>query len=94
MSRASTRLSHHELHGEKPLTITVATTRKISGLGNTTVWALIKAGKLKSVCVGRRRLVLYSSLEALLSPGLPGGSSKRRRRAGRPPKALADQVRP
>jgi hypothetical protein len=87
MSITGTAYSHPELHGEKPLTVTVATARKISGLGNTTIWGLIKREKLKSVCVGRRRLIVYSSLERLLSPSeLPYHSSKPRRR-GRPPKA-------
>ena len=52
----------------KPLTVTVATTRKISGLGNTTVWALIKNRKLETIRIGRRRLVTVRSLEALLKP--------------------------
>ena len=67
MSSLST-LSHDELHREKPLTVTVARARKISGLGNTTIWALIKSGKLESVRVHRRRLIVYRSLEKLLSP--------------------------
>ncbi len=68
MSQSVTKtlpLASNEL---KPLTVTIATTRKISGLGNTTVWALIKAGKLETVRVGRRRLVTFRSLEALLAP--------------------------
>ncbi len=52
----------------KPLTVTVATARKISGLGNTTLWALIKARKLETVHIGRRTLVTFRSLEALLTP--------------------------
>jgi excisionase family DNA binding protein len=52
----------------KPLTVTVPTARKISGLGNTKIWALIKDGKLEVVRVGRRTLVTYRSLEALLQP--------------------------
>lgn len=52
----------------KPLTVTVATTRKISGLGNTTIWALIKQGKLEVVRIGRRTLITFRSLEALLVP--------------------------
>ena len=52
----------------KPITITIATARKVSGLGHTTIWALIKARKLDTVSVGRRRLIVYSSLERLLSP--------------------------
>jgi hypothetical protein len=52
----------------RPLTVTVATARKISGLGNTTIWALIKARKLETVRIGRRRLITVRSLEALLQP--------------------------
>ena len=52
----------------KPLTVTASTTRKISGLGNTTIWALIKQGKLETVRIGRRTLVTFRSLEALLAP--------------------------
>jgi excisionase family DNA binding protein len=54
--------------GLKPLTVTVATAKKISGLGNTTVWGLIKQGKLEAVRIGRRTLVTFRSLEALLAP--------------------------
>jgi hypothetical protein len=54
--------------GSKPLTVTVATAKKISGLGNTAVWGLIKQGKLEAVRVGRRTLVTFRSLEALLAP--------------------------
>jgi len=64
----STGLSRHDLHGAKPLTVTVAMARAISGLGNTTIWALIKSGKLESVRVHRRRLIVYRSLEKLLAP--------------------------
>jgi hypothetical protein len=56
----------------KPLTVTVTTARRISGLGNTTIWALIKARKLTIVRVGRRTLVTYGSLEALLKPTSTG----------------------
>ena len=56
----------------KPLTVTVATARRISGLGNTTIWALIKARKLETVRVGRRTLVTYGSLEAMLEPTSTG----------------------
>jgi hypothetical protein len=85
MSIPSTGFPHHELHGGKPLTVTVAMAREISGLGNTTIWALIKSGRLESTCVGRRRLIVYCSLEELL---LPTPTSTQRRRRGRPPKAL------
>jgi excisionase family DNA binding protein len=51
-----------------PITVTIGDTRRITGLGSTKVYELIKQGKLKSVAVGRRRLVLYASIEALLHP--------------------------
>jgi hypothetical protein len=70
MSRASADLSCQELHGAKPLTVTVATARRISGLGNTTLWALIKDRRLETVRIGRRTLVTFRSLEALLAPNL------------------------
>jgi hypothetical protein len=87
MSVSSTGLSHYELHGQKPLTITVAMARRLSGLGITTIYALIKDRKLESTCIGRRRLIVYRSLENLLSvksafPGQP-------RRRGRPRKLPA-----
>jgi excisionase family DNA binding protein len=56
----------------KPLTVTVAAARKISGLGNTTIWGLIKQGKLEAVRIGRRTLITFRSLEALLAPAHTG----------------------
>jgi excisionase family DNA binding protein len=88
MSICSTGHSRHELHGAKPLAVTVAVARSLSGLGNTTIWALIKSGKLESVRVRRRRLIIYRSLEKLLSP-TPSDSPPQVRRRGRPPKALS-----
>jgi excisionase family DNA binding protein len=67
-----------------PLTITIATTRQITGLGNTTVWRLIAEKKIKTVRVGRRRLVVYESLRALLAPKADAQPQSPRR--GRPRK--------
>jgi excisionase family DNA binding protein len=50
----------------KPLAVPVKTACKLVGIGNTTMWALIKAGRVKTTSIGRRRLVLYASLESLL----------------------------
>ena len=80
-----TGLSDYEAHGAKPLTVTVATAKKLSGLGNTTIWALIKDRTLQTVHVGRRTLITYRSLEALLAPCLTLQSRPRRCR-GRPRK--------
>lgn len=51
----------------KPLAVSVTTACKLLGVGNTTMWALIKGGRVKTVSIGRRRLVIYSSLELLLA---------------------------
>jgi len=64
MSIPSSDLAQQKL----PLTVTVATARQISGLGNTTLWGLIKDRKLEVIRVGRRTLITFRSLEALLTP--------------------------
>jgi hypothetical protein len=51
-----------------PLTVTVAEARRITGLGLTTIWALIAKKEVDSVLVGRRRLVMFASLRRLLTP--------------------------
>lgn len=53
---------HKEL---KPITVTVDTALRISGLGRTKLYQLIGSGEIKTVTVGRRRLVVYASLEDL-----------------------------
>ena len=72
----------------KPLTVTVGAATKISGLGTTTVWKLIKERKLEAVHVGRRTLVTIRSLELLLTP--KGDIASLPRRRGRPRKDLSD----
>jgi excisionase family DNA binding protein len=52
---------------KRPLAVTVKSACELVGVGNTTMWALIKAGRVKTVSIGRRRLVLYASLESLLA---------------------------
>jgi len=79
VSMLSTGLSDYE--SAKPLTITVATAKRLSGLGNTTIWALIKDQTLETVHVGRRTLITYRSLEALLAPR---SQPRPHRRRGRP----------
>jgi excisionase family DNA binding protein len=68
MSISSTGLSDYESQGGKPITVTVAKAKQLSGLGNTKLWELIKEQKLEIVRVGRRTLIKYHSLEALLNP--------------------------
>jgi len=62
-----------------PITVTVSTGRRISGLGNTTLWKLIKNGDLQVVRVGRRTLITMASLQALLAPRVLSQFGPRRR---------------
>ena len=62
-----------------PITVTIKTAKALSGLGNTKIWQEIKAGRLKTVSVGRRRLVLYHSLLELLG-ACPGSVTNAKRR--------------
>ena len=66
-----------------PITVTLATAKQLSGLGYTTLWGLIKVRKLETVHVGRRWLIIFRSLEALLAPD---ARKPRLRRRGRPRK--------
>ncbi len=50
----------------KPITVTVENALKVSGLGRTKLYQLINEGQIKTKTIGRRRLVLYSSLEELM----------------------------
>jgi excisionase family DNA binding protein len=52
----------------KPVSVTINDACKITGLGRTKVYELIAQGTLESVAIGRRRLVLYAAIEALLRP--------------------------
>jgi excisionase family DNA binding protein len=55
------------LRQEKPVTVTVQRAQAITGLGHTTIYALVKEGRLKSTTVGNRRLIFFESIEALLA---------------------------
>jgi hypothetical protein len=72
------------INTERPITVTVATARKISGLGATTLWARIADSTLATVQVGRRRLIVYDSLLRLLTPPCDTVSTTALRRRGRP----------
>jgi hypothetical protein len=80
-----------EVHDIKPVTVTVALARRSTGLGATTIWKLIKDETLETVHVGRRRLITFRSLEALLAPV---SLMPRPRRRGRPRKAPTSEVVP
>jgi len=81
---------------DEAITTTVTRFLGISGLGKTKTWELIHDGTLKTIVIGRRRLIVLDSYRRLIAAqqtGPPGdarrnntvppiGSSKRR---GRPP---------
>jgi len=50
-----------------PLAYSIADVGKISSIGRTTIFALIRDGRLTAVKVGRRTLVLADSLHRLLA---------------------------
>jgi hypothetical protein len=53
-----------------PITVTVREAHRLSGFGLTTLWAFVKNGRLKVRRVPGvdRTLILYSSLQQLLTP--------------------------
>jgi excisionase family DNA binding protein len=51
---------------QEPLTVTIKEAKRLTGLGKTTMFALIRDGKLSVVRIGHRTLVQYESLRNLL----------------------------
>jgi len=52
----------------KPLGVSVNNACELVGVGKTKLYELISDGRVRSVKVGKRRLIEYASLEALLCP--------------------------
>ena len=61
------------------LTCTVPQFRLISGLGESTIWALIAEGKLQAISVGGRRLIVLDSYRRLIREQLAAGPGDCRR---------------
>jgi len=57
-------------HDTTPLAVTVPQACRLTGYGPTTIWALLRDGRLRAVRVPgiRRTLVSYETLRDLLSP--------------------------
>jgi excisionase family DNA binding protein len=47
----------------EPISITVAAARQALGIGTTKIYELIGSGKLETIKVGRRRLILMASIK-------------------------------
>jgi len=73
-------------NGRDPIAVTIREARRLSGLGETTLWKLRKVGRLKEARIDGvdKALILFSSLQELLSPSIQGPPAKRGR--GRPRK--------
>jgi hypothetical protein len=56
----------------KPLSVPVRVGCELVGISNSTMWKFIAAGRVKTISLGRRRLIIYSSLEELIRP-VPAG---------------------
>jgi hypothetical protein len=58
----------------RPLTITTKEARAALAIGNSLLWKLIMSGRLETVFIGAKRLVLVSSLEKLVAEQLAKGN--------------------
>ena len=47
--------------------MSVKRARELLDVGHTTMWALIRDQKLETVSIGRKRLVIFNSLEGLVA---------------------------
>ena len=72
-TRSMSHCDDDEKQSANPLAVSIETACKLVGVGRTTMWVLIKSGRVKTLSIGRRRLVVYSSLEELVS-GAGAGS--------------------
>jgi hypothetical protein len=84
-------LIHDPAPSPPPLAVTVNKACELCSLGPTTVWSLIRDGRLEIVRVAgiRRTLILYDSLRKLLTPET---AQQPKRRRGRPPKVRAPEA--
>ena len=60
--------------GPRTLAVRVADASRLTGIGKTKLFELIADGTLETTSIGRRRLILYRSLQQLIE-----GTANRRR---------------
>ena len=58
----------------KPIAVPVKETCRLLGIGNTLAYELIASGRLKSITIGRRRLILFNSIESLVAEAAPSNA--------------------
>jgi hypothetical protein len=56
-----------ENHSVEPIAVPVTTARHMIGVGNTLLYELLASGDLKSIRIGRRRLILVESIRRLIA---------------------------
>jgi len=64
------------------ITLRIDDACRVAGLGRTSLYKLIGEGRLKSVTIGGRRLVVAASLRELLENGTPDVPAINTRRVG------------
>lgn len=52
----------------KPLAISINETAKALGIGRSSVYALLKSGRLESIKIGTRTLITTASVARLIEP--------------------------
>jgi excisionase family DNA binding protein len=55
-----------DLGRQKPLTVSVRRAGQLLDIGKTKIFELINDGRLKTMKLDRKRLIFYSSIEALI----------------------------
>jgi excisionase family DNA binding protein len=68
----SRNLTARQLAGHpdlKPITVTVPTALAVTGLGRTKFYELVKEGRIRTLAIGRRTLVIFADLEKLAESG-------------------------
>jgi excisionase family DNA binding protein len=59
----------HSIAANERIALRINDASIVSGLSRSTLYELLKAGKIRAVKIGGRRLILRDSLEALLLVG-------------------------
>jgi len=65
----------HEELVMKPYALTIKDTQRALGLGRTTLYELLAAGRLRRLKVGRRTLVTVHSIELLVEQAANDGAN-------------------
>jgi hypothetical protein len=54
--------------GDQRLTVSVKRAREILDIGNTKIWEMIGDGRLKTIKLDGKRLVIYASIRKIIEP--------------------------